>query len=338
MRTFRRPVLTAPIAVVAAASLIFGFSTLGPQPAQAVRDVVTVTVPLTTIDTPGRTGSSALLRMRVGNSAPITVMIDTGTVGLRLWGAPPAGANVTQERLSTRLGGQQVPGLIATAPMHFLGVSTVRDVPFQYISTDNAYIKRWKKAGVSGIIGLGVGDGDLTNPLMSLPASLGQSWSLSFSRRPGAGQLVIGDLPRPDSLMRFTLATQGKNIYGHSIWNDKAANGCWALGNVVRTCVPTWFDSGFTVMRVKGRQFGALPTTSTGRLKKGTEVQLAAGSSAFYGYNFSAGNIGSRSIVKVIPRSAPVINTGNAIYFRYTVTYATTTGEIYMSTRSTRGN
>jgi hypothetical protein len=324
--------------VAAALSLTLGFSTLSPQSAQASRDVVTVTIPLTTIDTPGRTGSSALLHMRLGNSAPITVMIDTGTVGLRLWGTAPEGAKVTQERISTRLGGQRVPGVIATAPMHFLGVSTVRNVPFQYISTDNAYIKRWKKAGVSGIIGLGVGGGDLTNPLMSLPANLGQSWSLSFSRRQDAGRLVIGDLPRPDSLMRFTLPSQGKNIYGHSIWNDKAANGCWAFARAVRTCVPTWFDSGFTVMRVKGRQFSVLPTTSTGRLKNGTEVQLAAGSSAFYGYNFTAGNIGSRSIVKVVPRSSPVINTGNAIFFRYTVTYATTTGDIYLSTRSSRGN
>jgi len=327
-----------PVVFGAVCALLVSGAAIAPAPAQAATEVVTVTLPLQTIDTPGRTGSSSLMRMRVGSGPTITVMIDTGTVGLRLWGAKPAGATVTKEPLATRLGGKQVPGFVATGRMHFLGVSTTRNVPFQYISTNNAYIKRWKQAGVSGIIGLGVGDGDLTNPLMSLPGNIGRSWSLAFSREPSAGRLVLGALAPADALMHFTVPSQGRNVYGRAIWNDQAANGCWSFDRSVKRCTPTWFDSGFTVMRVKGRAFRSLPVSSSDRLKRGTEVRLAAGSSAFYGYSFTAGNIGSRSIVKVVPRGAPVINTGNAVFFQYTVTYATTTGDIYLSTPATKGS
>jgi hypothetical protein len=47
-------------------------------------------VSVTMIDTPGRSGSNGIIPLRMGNSAPIMVMVDTGSIGLRLWSAPKA--------------------------------------------------------------------------------------------------------------------------------------------------------------------------------------------------------------------------------------------------------
>lgn len=84
-------------------------------------------------------------------------MLDTGSVGLRLWGGRPASAAMTSTRVTTMLDGARVPGLLGTSPMSIGGVTTTLDVPFQLISTDSAYIQQWKSRGVVGILGMGSG-------------------------------------------------------------------------------------------------------------------------------------------------------------------------------------
>jgi len=302
-------------------------------PTQAAKESITVTIPVRTIDTPGRSGQSGIVEIRVGDSAPLAVMLDTGSVGLRLWGGRPAAAAVTSKPVESTVDGAQVPGLLGKATMTFGGVSTTMAVPFQLINTDSRYIQQWKSKRVVGILGIGVGSGELTNPLVALPGSLGLRWSVHFARKLSAqggamSALVLGADASPDAQMSFPLTYLGLNVNGALLWDDHAAGGCWTIGTMREQCVPTWFDSGFTVMRIKGLQFARLPQTASHRLRSGTPVALAAGNSAFVGHQFTAGSTGSRDLASVLPTRQATINTGNSFYFDYTVSYDVAQGVV----------
>lgn len=302
---------------------------------RAIQEAVTVSVPLRTIDTPDRTGQNGILSVQVGKSDPISVMLDTGSVGLRLWGGRPAGALISKTKISSQIGGSSMPGLLGKASMSLGGVTTTLDVPFQLINSDSSYIKQWKSLGVSGILGIGTGSGALTNPLVALPGSLGVHWSVHFGRSGSRGALpgalVLGAPAPTSAVMHFQLPSLGQNPNGALLWDDHSADGCWAFGSGAEQCVPTWLDSGFTVMRVKGRQFSSLPVNSSHRLASGTSVSLSAGSSAFVGHRFVAGSTGSSNLVTVLPDGRAGINTGNSLYFDYTVTYDVGTGGIWLT-------
>lgn len=290
-------------------------------------------IPVTMIDTPGRSGSSGIIPLRMGNSAPIMVMVDTGSVGLRLWSAPKAVAAKATTRIQTPLDGSVIPARLGTSRITLGGLTTTAAVPFALINSSSAYVGEWQRAGVSGVLGIGIGapsgTGDLTNPLMSLPGRFGQRWSMHFA---ATGSLILGARPPADAQMHFPLPTAGVDANGAPLWNDKAAPGCWKFGLTPERCVPTNFDSGFTVMRIKGDGFGRIPTTAANQLKPGTRVDLSAGSSAFVGDTFLAGNTDSRNFARVIAKGKPSVNTGNAYFFRHTVSYNALTGDIYLST------
>jgi hypothetical protein len=280
--------------------------------------------------------------MTIGNAAPFAVMLDTGSVGLRLWDDQAPAASVTNRPVETIIDGSRVPGLLGTSHMTIGGVTTTHQVPFQFINTQSRYIQQWKDVHVDGILGIGVGSGDLTNPLVALPGTLGLRWSVHLARNAASqggrlGALVLGAEAPTDASMHFTLPYIGENTNGARLWNDHAANGCWTFGSSGEQCVPTWFDSGFTVMRVKGKQFARVPQTSMNLVRPGTRVSLAAGSSAFVGHRFVAGDTGSRDLIRVIPNGRPGINTGNSFYFDYTVAYDVATGDIYVFTPSRKG-
>lgn len=303
-------------------------------PTQAVKVPITVSVPISTIRTPGTGGSNGIVEIVVGRSAPLSVMLDTGSVGLRLWSGSHPSMRISNKKINASVGGLKIPGFIGSAPVTLNGVSTTLDVPFQYINTDNPYIDQWKRIGVSGILGIGVGTGDLTNPLVALPGDLGLHWSVHFSGlgigAKKSGALILGARAPANANMFFQLPPAGSNVNGALLWDDHAANGCWKFGRQPEMCVPTWFDSGFTVMRVKGRQFSRLPTASANQLRPGTRVTLSVPTSSFIGDSFVAGSSASRNLVRVIDSGRATINTGNSVYFEYTVTYNVATGGIYL--------
>jgi hypothetical protein len=306
----------------------------------AVLTPVTVSVPIRTINTPDKSGQNGVLELQVGKSAPISVIVDTGIVGLVLF-EKPTFARATGIKATTFHHGSKLPGLLFTAPVTIGGVTTVGPVAIQYVNTSNPYIRQLTNRGIAGIIGLGVGDGGrMTNILKSMPGSFGLRWSLHFDRTaipgsPRTGALVLGAIPPTDVRMFFNLPYVGVDLNGAREWNDHAAPGCWTFGIAREKCVDTWFDSGFTVMRILGRQFWRVPETPTHELRPGTRVKLAARTSAFYGHVFIAGNKGSRNLARVINVGRGTVNTGNSFYFDYTVTYDQVFGTISLS--ATRG-
>ncbi len=309
-------------------------------PSRAAATAVTVNVPIRTIDTPGTNGQSGIVEIRVGKSAPFAVMLDTGSVGLRVfpgaWGSKPGSVKLGSDRVVTSSAGQDFKGFIGKAPVTLNGVTTTLPVPFQYIDSSSSYLKLWTDRKVYGILGIGTGTGELTNPLMAMPGTLGLRWSVHFERNIGGGvgrlgSLVLGGQAPATTTMDFDLPFVGKNINGALLWNDHAAKGCWRFGLKPEWCGDTWFDSGFTKMRVKGLVFKRLPQGANGLLRTGTRVELAAPGSAYVGHRFVSGNQASRNYVRVLPVGVGTINTGNSFYFDYTVTYNVSIGHIYFS-------
>jgi hypothetical protein len=322
--------------VLAAVAVVSAPSTSAATPS-AGETLRRVDVPIDTIQTPGRSGQSGIIVLRVGSSAPVRVMLDTGSVGLRLWTPPQGQASAGRARQPRDDNG------LGAAYMTIGGVRTTAPATYQVIDTDSTYISRWKAVGVSGILGVGLRGGPLSNPLSLLPGVLGQRWSIHFATaEPGvrspSGHLVLGAQPPADAQMAFTLPARGTSRVGTRLWDDHAANGCWTIGREPTACVDTWFDSGFTTMRITGREFSALPTTASRMLRSGTAVRLSAGTSAFVGSRFVAGRTGSQDLVRVFPRGKAVVNTGNSYFFSFVVTYDLTLGRIYLHPpRATNG-
>ena len=307
---------------------------------QASRAVVAVSVPLRTVVASGGSGQNGIIQLKVGSAPSIPVMLDTGSVGLRIWGNKPPGSTVGSTPISTQLGGKQIPGYVGSARVTIGGVTTAVAVPFQLINSSNSWVQGWKKIGVVGILGIGVGAGDLTNPLVALPGTLGMRWSVHIGRlgsnnKQTPGALILGAQPASDSAMRLQLPPAGADVNGAKLWNDHEANGCWKFGVAPEQCMPTWLDSGFTKMTIVGRRFANLPTDSKGVLKSGTPISVAAGSSASYGLHFVAGTTGSQNLTQVIARGKESINTGNTIFFDHTVTYDASVGKIFVATPAT---
>jgi hypothetical protein len=295
----------------------------------------TVSLPVRTMETPGRNGHNGTIVMRVGSSAPVRVIVDTGFSGLLLfpgvWDRTPAGVTIGTQTGTVRApNGARIKGVRGTANMTFSGVSTIEAIPFIYSNTPDRYLEQWTDMGVYGLLGVGTkGGASMVNPLSALPGILGRQWSIHFSRTKGtAGALVLGSPPPPDARMTFPLNYLGTNSVGAPLWDDQAATGCWTFAGGAEQCVDTWFDAAFTLMRVKGDAFTDLATDGRGYLSTGTRVTLAAPGAAFIGHAFKAGSRASRNLVKVSTKGDSLINTGNSFYFDYTLTYDLVTGRI----------
>ena len=341
-----RSIRTVTLGLVAAATVLAGlpFALAAPvsdAPATVKRPTpVTVQLPVRTMQTPGRNGHNGTITMKVGASAPIRVIVDTGFSGLLLfpgvWDRTPAGVKIGTRTATVRLpNGSRVPGVLGDAAMTFSGVSTTQAIPFLYSNKPNAYLKQWTDMGVYGLLGVGTKGGKtMVNPFTALPGSLGRQWSIHFSRTKGtSGSIVLGATLPPDALMTFPLPYIGTNAVGAPLWNDQSATGCWTFAGGEESCVPTWFDAAFTLMRVKGDEYAGLPVDKKGYLTTGTEVTLAAPGAAFVGHSFTAGSQASRNLVNVIPNGDPLVNTGNSFYFDYTLTYDLVTGRISLKAK-----
>lgn len=351
--TFARALVAATSAVamaftvslVAPAYAVDTLDTLDPDaPASsspAATQPPTVSIPVRTVDTPGRGGQNGTIVMRVGSSAPIRVIVDTDFSGLVLfpgvWDRKPAQVRQSDTRVSLdteTLG--KVRGLRGGAPMTFNGVTTTTNIPFITATGSNPYLRQWTNQGVYGLLGIGTKGEGFVNPLSALPGVLGMRWSIHFQRtRTDAsarrGEIVLGAEPPLESTMSLDMPFVGQDANGALLWNDQATPGCWSFGKRPEVCLPTQLDAAFNITRVRGARFRTLPTNNDGNLRRGTAVNWAEPGSAFSGISYRAGNRPSVNLTRVIPRGQARIIVGNDLYFDNVVTYNTITGNVYIS-------
>jgi hypothetical protein len=342
---------TSAVAMVVTASLVSparaadALDTLDPDaPASsspAATQPPTVSIPVRTVDTPGRGGQNGTIVMRVGNSAPIRVIVDTGFSGLVLfpgvWDRKPAQVRQSGSRVSLNtetLG--KVRGLRGGAPMTFNGVTTTTNIPFVTATGSNPYLRQWTNQGVYGLLGIGTKGEGFVNPFSALPGVLGMRWSIHFQRTGTSasarrGEIVLGAEPPLQSTMSLNMPYVGQDANGALLWNDQATPGCWSFGKRPEVCLPTQLDAAFNITRVRGARFRTLPINNDGNLRRGTAVSWAEPGSAFSGISYRAGNRPSVNLTRVIPRGQARIIVGNELYFNNLVTYNTITGNVYIS-------
>jgi hypothetical protein len=335
--TFRAARLILAGATAAAIALVPMAASAAPAPVAPATpgEPVLVKVPLKLIKAPKTRGLYGMALITIGDSQPIRVAVDTGSVGLRLlpgaWKTTPAGVNITKKKISWVLDGQRLSGRVGTAPFAISGVHAKFPIDFMWMDS-NSWTKSAVKSGIQGVLGIGLSDQQLVNPLTLLPGAVSAHWSLRFYpnklRTGGTGELVLGALPSSQAIATIPLMSQGISATGGEYWNDKAAPVCWQLGDLDRTCAPTYFDSMAPFMFVKGGDFAGLPTSRIGLLDTGTPVSMGAPGAAFYLWNFDAGKIFGLNAVKVSPRGPNLINAGSAMYSAFTVTYDAERGSV----------
>lgn len=326
------------IAAVIIAPTAVGDDTVDAETSTA--EPIQVSVPVYTTPGPNNTGQLGIVNIRVGRSAPMRVILDTGSIGLRLF--PGAldryrtGARVTQQTVTSPDQTGNLTGVIASAPISIGGLTTTRDIRFQVTKNTSSWVQQWVSRGVYGILGVGTGAGPLPNPLLALPGGTGDRWSIHYggepaARVPGRGSFILGANAPTNALATFQMPPAGPNGYGSMLWDDHNTQACWGIGQRRPTCIDTWFDSVADRLTLIGPYFAGVPRTADGFAKSGVEVSLSDPGSAFEASRFRTGQTPSVNLTKVTPKGPLQVNTGNWLYYEFTVSYDTVTGTISLS-------
>lgn len=299
--------------------------------------------------------SPPAIDVTVGDNAPIPVVLDTGSVGLRVFTgeidtAAADGVHVGSATDQVAFADGSVwSGRVATARLGIGGLTTAGPVPFELVEKVGcepgragcpsagglAAVEGYSAFGVLGV-GLGgpaAGDPAL-NPLTALPGVYGRIWTIDLAQYGGsnevAGTLTLGDGPPvAGSSVVLHLAPLG-SASGVPLWDDQPTL-CWTIGRQ-RTCQPTVFDSGADYVVVGSADYGG-PTTSLGSgepdiVEQVEPVSLSLPGSATAFYSFDSGASPGTSAVAVQPGRVPVLNSGCQAFFDLVFRYDVTAGTI----------
>lgn len=326
------------LVALTAASLLTVLGTLPADAAPAASAPVTVNVPLRLVQAPITNAIYGMTTIRLGDSAPIRVTVDTGSVGLRLlpgaWKTVPAGVTMTNRRITWAADGERLQGRIGSGVFGISGLRGEYPISFMFMDS-SSWTKQAAAQGIQGVLGIGMSRQDLPNPLTTLPGNVGRQWTVHFSPNAantgGTGSLVLGANVPADSFTTFNPRTQGQNAQGVPLWDDQAAEGCWKIGKVPEVCGATYFDSMAPFMLVKGDDFARLRTGNGGFLVSGTSVAMSAPTSSFYVWNFTSGQRFGVNKVKVSGQGKTLVNTSSALYSAFTVAYDVQEGVVTLS-------
>ena len=295
------------------------------------------------------------ISVSIGNDAPIHVVLDTGSVGLRVFsnlvpGGYYHGIHITGQSDSIEyVDGTQFTGPVAQARVHIgklitglLSFQLVQSVTCDPTIPDcpaSGGAAQFEADGVDGIMGVGLTgpyQGDpTTNPLLSLPAPYRDSWSIAMggggTSLPAPGTLVLGAHDPTAPAADFSLQQEGASSDGMATWNDQF-NLCWNVGGLT-SCELSVFDSGSDLTVLGGTGFSSVPTDNPGgigTLTTGTSVQASQEIDGNPLWSFSSGG-GPMQTVIVEPEGANWVNSGVQAFYSFTVTYDEVNGEIFLS-------
>ncbi len=216
-------------------------------------------VPLTTDFATGSFGRP-VVDVSVGGSKPIQVLLDTGSIGLRIDASALSSAGGiarSSRRTSITFGdGSSFSGTVGKAIVHIGGQSTTAPVSFEIVDKIRCgqapqCISGLDGASISGIMGIGLGglSQTLPNPLSALTPPYSQRWELSVgvSETPTtSGELILGARP-PHATTVIHLRLLGET--GPSrFWSDYFV-ACWSVAGH-QGVYPTLLDSGSTQAQI----------------------------------------------------------------------------------------
>jgi hypothetical protein len=291
-------------------------------------------------------GAHPTVEVRVGNSAPVPVLLDTGSSGLRLFdtavkSGPNSGVAISNVPSNiTYAGGHRFTGVLATAFIRVGGQRTMQPVQFGLVQQVSCVptkpkcpvaqgMSGFEKVGGFGILGIGTqsSGGGIVSPLLGMPGNLSDSWSLHL--RAMAGQLILGASPPRSSLVVATLPMkQIGSAGGHPLWGDDRLPLCLTIGTA-SGCAPGLLDSGTYTMQVYGQPFAQVPTTAR-RVTSGVPVSVTVAGAPHPFWQFPAGTTKSDDLVTIRGSNRLFVNCGVQTFYDFTVTYNDLQGTVLL--------
>ena len=292
-------------------------------------------------------GARPTVEVRVGTSAAVPVILDTGSSGLRIFDTAvrtgrKSGVSVsTTPSNITYAGGHRFTGVVATAVITIGSQRTAKPVQFGLVQ--NAFciptkpkcpaaqgMTGFEKDGGYGILGIGTqsSGGGIVSPLFGMPGALSNSWSLHLKAL--SGQLTLGALPPPASTVAATLPMQQiGSSGGHPLWGDSRLSLCLTIGTA-QGCAPTLLDSGTYSMQLYGQPFAQVPTIGR-TVKSGVAVAVNAAGAPHPFWQFTTGTTKSDDLVTLRGVKRSFINTGVQAFFDFTITYNDLRGTVLLA-------
>ena len=331
-------VLIAPTAAAAQARL---------KPSRAVA------VPIAIVGGQGSaTGARPTVDVRIGNSKPVPVLLDTGSTGLQIYASavnttPGGRVTVTSRRDSiTYAGGTRFTGLQARAVIRIGRQATAVSVPFGLVRQASCVpskpdcgasgVSHPMSDGAYGVLGIGMTKNPegLFSPILAMPGALGLTWSLHLTGNKGL--LVMGaPIPSgPGAAVTVQLRRRGTSG-GHAAWTDARVRLCDTVG-AIRACVPGLFDSGTSQMQLRGSPLNTAPTErGKNRVAAGTRVSVSLPGVSAPFWAFNAGVTKSRDTVTVKRAiGRPFVNYGVQAFYAFTIAYDETNGRLTLGARN----
>lgn len=295
-----------------------------------------------------RVGARPVIKVRIGNNRPIPVLLDTGSVGLRVY-APAirlgrhSGITLTARRQSaTFADGTFESGVTGNARVEVGSLKTARSVPFALVShigcrsdipdcPGAAGMRGFTSAGEYGILGVGLrrNPEGIPNPLLSLPRAYARSWSIELTE--SGGSLVLRPQVSGPAIAQLPLRPDRKGARGGArTWRDDQAKVCWAEVDLRGTaCEPTLFDTGSTTMIWYGGLLGHSDTSIDRVLvNPGEYVAAWQPGSASPFWTFTSGSEFSHDSVIALRGGHPLVIVDVQAFLQFSIAYDDTRGRI----------
>ena len=331
--------------VACVAVLGLGASGLGLCAEPAAVSEGPIHIPLTVTKNPEFGVYKTTIDIGIGNLKPLTIGFDTGSTGLHVWADANldaldnrvSGINCTNERTSVTYGNPAritFHGVVCHAKLHFQGFVTPKPVPIAYLTSytcpkDNpgcsADLDNPKAMHGYGVFGAGLTgqmftDGQVPNPILTLPGNLGSTYSITLTDT--TGELVLG-AQEPPGAVEF-----------HLTQNETTEGVKWTLGNTclfvdgmaIDKCLLISFDTGNGVPWIHTADPQGIPVVS-GLVKAGTSIGFAPPGSPTEALSVLAGTSFADSI-KVRDSSRALTNVSIQVFLDHVVTYDNTRGVI----------
>ena len=300
-----------------------------------------ISVPLGVSQT-GAGTYKADLSVGIGNLAPLSFGVDTGSAGLHVFAAahldaPDSGVQCTQAPITFTVGnpGRIIySGVLCYAPLHF-GTVTTPVVPIGYLTSaactsnnPNCMLPDLNDpAHGYGVLGVGIaGAMPVPNPLLSLPAPYGSAYSIALTH--DAGELVLGS-QEPANATRFPMTPGSRDGVK------------WTLGTAclfvneqpTSTCVTISFDTGNGVAWVRAADTTGIPQTTIPQfgtvVTPTTQLGFAPQGATTAAFSLVAGSTFADRIKVMTPiGGADLTNVGIEAFFDRIVRYDNVCGTI----------
>lgn len=306
-------------------------------------DDAPLTIPLAVSENPRFGTYAASIDVALGDGKSLPFGFDTGSSGLHVFADADLdrtkGVQCSTTPTSVTYGNPPritFSGVVCYAQLHFDGLTTPNAVPIAYLTSascpktnpgcripDLNSPRAMHGYGVfgAGLTGITYGNGNVPNPILTLPGPRGTRYSVILTETDG--QLVLGG-SEPANGTEFHLAPGV--LPGQPFSFPKAC--LFVNGRPIDACLLISFDTGNGVPWIHSTNTGRIPQRD-GLVEPGTRLGFASPGESQEATSVIAGTSFADEIkVLSIPKKPPITNTSIQAFFDRIVTYDAARGVI----------